>query len=721
MRRVPARPKPATALLALAAALLLGACVEPVPPPEPVDYTQWVNVFAGTDGVGHCHPCATTPFGAVQPGPQTGNFGWDYCGGYQWADTRIQGFSQNRINGTGSSELGDLLMMPFTGEALRKDYSSRFDKASEQAEPGFYGCYLQDYGIQAEVSCTPHVAILRFTADDGQPLKLLLDLQSAQIGSEERMFRRVLDCDQDWSDSLHVTGYTHSKAWNDRIIHYDIAFSRPYTVAAVLPFRDTSELIARRVLDFGPSAEPLLVKAAISVESISGAEQSIARELPGWDFDAVRAAAKAAWNEHLGRIDVDADPVHKRIFYTAMYHLMIHPCNIADAGEEPFYSTLSLWDTFRAAHPLFTLVAPEIVDGVVNSFLRYYDIQGFLPIWTLGGTDNFGMIGNHSVPVIVDAWIKGFEGFDPEALYRAVKRSLTENHIKYDWDAYDRCGYFPDDVTLVESVSRTLECGFDDWCAARLAEGLGHTEDAAFFDERAQYWHNVFDPNLKLMRARDSEGNWETPFDPFKVGHWKTGGAFTEGNSWQYTWHVLQDIPGLIDAMGGSEAFVAKLDSLFTIQGDLGEGETVDVSGLVGQYAHGNEPSHHVIYLYTMAGAPDKAADLLHEVWESQYKDGPDGLSGNDDCGQMSAWYIFTALGFYPVNPCGGEYIIGAPQLPRLSLKLPGERSFTVIADGLAEGKRRVASINLDGKPVTDWTIHHEDILRGGTLTFTMK
>ncbi|MBR1575417.1 MAG: GH92 family glycosyl hydrolase [Bacteroidales bacterium] len=694
--------------------LLAAACT------RNVDYTQYVNVFAGTDGAGHCHPCATTPFGAIQAGPQTGNFGWDYCGGYQWADTRIQGFSQNRISGTGSSELGDLLMQPFTGEAVRADYSSRFDKASERAKPGFYTCRLQDFGVTAEVSCTPHVAIHRYSADEA-PVRLLLDLQSAQIGSEQRMFHRVTEAWQDWSDSTRVTGYTHSKAWNDRVIYYDIEFSRPYTVAAVLPLRDTAERIARRVLDFGPSTEPLLVKAAISVESVEGARGSIAAELPGWDFGQVRDAARAAWNEHLGRIDIDADLVHRRIFYTAMYHLMQHPGNIADAGAEPFYSTMSLWDTFRAAHPLFTLVAPEIVDGVVNSFLRYYEAQGFLPIWALGGTDNFGMIGNHSVPVIVDAWMKGFRGFDPETLYQAVRRSLTEDHIKYDWSAYDRCGFFPSDVTTVESVSRTLECGFDDWCAARMAEGLGHAEDADFFDRRAGYWHNVFDPERHLMRARDSQGAWDTPFEPFRVGHWKTGGAFTEGNAWQYTWHVLQDIPGLMEAMGGRKAFVAKLDSLFTLRGDLGSGETVDVSGLIGQYAHGNEPSHHVIYLYTLAGAPDKAADRIHEVWESQYRDGPEGLSGNDDCGQMSAWYILSALGFYPVNPCGGQYVIGAPQLPRMSLHLPDGKTFTVVAKGLAPERRRVASVSLNGLPLDGWVIRHEDILRGGTLEFTMK
>ena len=685
------------------------------------DYVSMVNVFAGTDGAGHCHPCAALPFGALQPGPQTGNFGWDYCGGYQWRDTIIQGFSQNRISGTGSSELGDLLITPFTGEDVRSDYSSRFDKATELANPGYYSCTLTDAGIKAEMSCTPHVAIHRYTPQNGEPVKLLLDLQSAQIGSRERMYKRVVDCSVDYSDPDCVRGYTHSKAWNDREIYYEIRFNRPYTVSATLPLRDSAERIPRTVLDFGSSTEPLMVKVSISIESVGGATGNIASELPGWDFEAVRAEAGKVWNEHLGRIEIDGTPSQKRIFYTAMYHLMLHPNNIADVGQKPFYSTLSLWDTFRAAHPMFTLIAPEIVSDVVNSFMRYYRRQGFLPIWTLGGTDNYGMIGNHSVPVIADAWFKGFEGIEIEPLYEAIKRSLTENHIKYDWAAYDSCGYFPDDVALVESVSRTLECGFDDWCAARLAWALGREEDAAFFLRRAGYWRNVFDPETHLMRARNSKGEWETPFDPFRVAHWKTGGAYTEGNAWQYTWHVLQDPRGLMEAMGGREAFVAKLDSLFTLTGDFGSGESVDVSGLIGQYAHGNEPSHHIIYLYSLAGESDKAADLLHEVWTSQYKDGPDGLTGNDDCGQMSAWYIFSAMGFYPVNPAGGSYVLGAPQLKKMKLHLPGGKTFTVKADNISETNHRVSSVSLNGTRLDGATISHSDIVSGGTLKFTMR
>ena len=693
--------------------LLVAACTK-------TDYIALVNVFAGTDGAGHCHPCAALPFGALQPGPQTGNYGWDYCGGYQWRDTVIMGFSQNRISGTGSSELGDLLIMPFTGEAIRQSYSSRFDKATETAAPGYYKCTLTDYDIDAEVTCTPHVAFHRYSPC-GEPVKLLLDLQSAQIGSLKRMYSRVVDCSVDYSDPMRVTGYTHSKAWNDRTIYYEISFNRPYSVAATLPLRDTAEKYPRTVLDFGSSTEPLLVKASISIESTAGAHSNIEAELPGWDFEAVRADAKKVWNEHLGRIEIEGTQEQKRIFYTAMYHLMMHPGNIADAGQKPFYSTLSLWDTFRAAHPLFTLIAPEIVPGVVNSFMRYYHQQGFLPIWTLCGTDNYGMIGNHSIPVIADAYFKGFEGIDIEPLYEAVKRSLTENHIKYDWAAYDSCGYFPNDVALVESVSRTLECGFDDWCAARLAWALGREDDAAFFLKRSEYWRNVFDPETQLMRARNSKGEWETPFDPFRVAHWKTGGAYTEGNAWQYTWHVLQNPEGLMDAMGGREAFVTKLDSLFTLTGDFGDGEAVDVSGLIGQYAHGNEPSHHVIYLYSLAGERDKAADLIREVWTSQYKDGHDGLSGNDDCGQMSAWYIFSAMGFYPVNPASGEYVLGAPQLKKMKIHLPGGKTFTVEASNISQSNLRVASVSLNGKPIEGAKISHSDITSGGTLKFIMR
>jgi len=693
-------------IIGAAAALIAVSCT---------DYTAYVNCFSGTDGNGHCHPCACTPFGAIQVGPQTGNYAWEYCGGYQWADTTVMGFSQNRIDGTGSSELGDLLMMPFTGENVRESYVSAFSKESEVAFPGYYSCELTDYGIKAETTCTHRVSLLRFSSE-GAPVKLMLDLQSAQIGSEARMHKRVQDCSQDYSDPCHVRGYTHSKAWNDRKIYFDIEFNRPYTVVAELPLRDEAEKIARTVLDFGESVEPLMVKASISISSIDGASGNIAAELPGWDFEKTRKAATESWNEHLKRIEIEGTETEKNAFYTAMYHLMMHPNDISDYGEKPFYSTLSLWDTYRAAHPLFTVLTPEIVNDVVNSFMVYYKNQGFLPMWALGGTDNFGMIGNHSIPVIVDAYLKGFDGFDAEELYQAMYRSVTEDHIKYDWTAYDKCGYFPYDVTLVESVSRTLECCYDDWCAEQLAESLGHETDAEFFAARSQYYRNLFDPRIGLMRPRNSAGEWQDPFDPLLIGHFMTGGAFTEGNSWQYSWHVMHDVDGLIDLMGGRKAFVTKLDSLFVLSDARhGTGAIVDVSGMIGQYAHGNEPSHHVIYLYTLAGERQKAADLISETWHTQYLDGPEGLSGNDDCGQMSAWYIFSAMGFYPVNPCGGEYVLGLPQLPRMTVKLANGKKFTVIRHDGADGNSPVL---LNGKPLEGCAIRHEDIINGGTLEF---
>jgi len=653
--------------------MLLPACSE--------YFCKNVNLFAGTDGNGHCHPCACMPFGAIQTGPQTGNFAWDYCGGYQWRDTIIQGFTQTRIDGTGSSELGDLLIMPFTGEVLRQDYTCKFNKGTEKAVPGYYCCHLEDFGITAETTCSPHVALLRFTPDNREDaIRMLVDLQSAQIGSEHKMECRVVDARADFETSnTHITGYTHSKAWNDRTIYYDMEFSRPFTVEATLPLRDSAEVLPRKILDFGASKEPLMVKACISVSSIDGASRTLSEDLPHWNFEAVRKNAYKEWNTRLGTIEITAPQKTKRVFYTAMYHLMMHPNNIADCGQPPFYSTLSLWDTFRAAHPLFTIIAPDVAQGVVQSFPRYFQNQGFLPMWTVSGTDNFGMIGNHSIPVIVDAYLKGFKGFDAEQLYQQIKSTLTVSHIKCDWHSYDSCGYFPCDITKVESASRTLECCYDDYCAARMARALGHNEDAEFFEKRSGYWKNLFDPDYKLIRSRNSKGEWDTPFDPLLVGHHSSGGAFTEGNSWQYSWHVLHDARGLMEAMGGREAFVAKLDSLFTMPSELhGTGPVVDVSGMIGQYAHGNEPSHHVIYLYALAGEKEKAAELIHKVWSEQYLDAPDGLSGNDDCGQMSAWYIFSMLGFYPVNPCGGEYVVVEPQVEKARINIPGGKTFVI-------------------------------------------
>ena len=401
---------------------------------------------------------------------------------------------------------------------------------------------------------------------------------------------------------------------------------------------------------------------------------------------------------------------------------MIHPGNIADVGEEPFYSTLSLWDTFRAAHPLYTILAPEIVPGVVNSFLRYYDAQGFLPIWALGGTDNFGMIGNHSVPVIVDAWMKGFEGLRTEELYAAIHRSLTEDHIKYDWGAYDRCGYFPMDVTTVESVSRTLECGFDDWCAAQMARGLGHDDDAAFFEKRSGYWRNVFDPDYRLMRARDSRGNWRTPFSDIAYegpGSDNGWGDITEGFTMQYTWTVPHAFEDYMD-IAGKKFLRDRLDNMFTIEMSDDIPGAHDIWGRIGGYWHGNEPCHHVLYLYNKLGKPEECQKWVRYVADHFYGNKPDSLSGNDDCGQMSAWYIFNCLGFYPLCPGSNEYELGSPCLPGVTVRLSDGGLLKVRTKNWTPQNVHVKAVYLNGVKLKGTTLRYEDIRGGAELLFVM-
>lgn len=387
-----------------------------------------------------------------------------------------------------------------------------------------------------------------------------------------------------------------------------------------------------------------------------------------------------------------------------------------------YYSTLSLWDTYRAAHPLYTILTPEYVNDFVNSMIEHAKVQGYLPIWALWGKENYCMIANHAIPVVVDAYLKGFNGFDAEEAYTAIKNSLTVNHPKSNWDIYMKYGYYPFDVIKEESVSRTVESCYDDYCAAQLARNLGKEEDYTYFLKRSGFYKNLFDSRLGLLRGRDSKGNWRTPFNPFLLSHAGTsGGDFTEGNSWQYTWHVQHDIKGLIELMGGNEKFVQKLDSLFFLETRANNtGFTSDVTGLIGQYAHGNEPSHHVAYLYSYADRKDKTQFLIREIFDRFYLSKPDGLCGNDDCGQMSAWHIFSAMGFYPVDPISGEYVIGAPQLDKVVLTLPKGKTFTMEAKGLSTANKYVHSIELNGVPLTGLTIAHKDIMKGGHLIFVM-
>ncbi len=690
---------------------------------QPVNCTQYVNPFVGAAEFGHCFPGACVPFGLIQAGPETGNCDWAYCSGYQSTDSSINGFSQTRLNGTGCPDLGDLLILPFTGNPIRNEYKSTFNKKQEEASPGYYSVILSDFNIKTELTATEHVAIHRYTFNGTGKQQLLVDFQSALVGAKDQLYTHVLDAKVNIKGTKSISGYTQTKVWLDRTYYYTIEFNKPFVSKIELSKRNEQEKAPRYVFSFDlKPGESLLVKVALSSTGIEGAKKNLQAELNGWNFDDVRQSAQNKWNSLLSRVLIDGTTEQKDVFYTSMYHLFIQPNNIADAGQSPFYSTLSLWDTYRAAHPLYTILSPERVDGFVNSMLHQFDEQGFLPIWALWGKETFCMIGNHAVPVIVDAYLKGFHGFDVQKAYHAVKSSLTKNHRMSEWNIYDKYGYYPFDLVKTESVSKTLESGYDDYCAAQFAKALNKTDDYNYFSNRSLFYKNLFNPQNKLMRGKDSKGKWRVPFNSFELSHASTsGGDYTEGNAWQYTWHIQHDVQGLIKLMGSTDYFTAKLDSLFEMSGKKeGSGFVMDVTGLIGQYAHGNEPSHHVAYLYALAGKPWKTQKLVREICQTQYQDKINGLCGNDDCGQMSAWYIFTNFGFYPVNPCGGEFVLGAPQLQKSTIKLSNGKTFVVEAIHLSNENKYVQSVELNGSKYDKPTIWYKQIMAGGKLTFYM-
>ena len=552
--------------------------------------------------------------------------------------------------------------------------------------------------------------------------------------SHEDMLRHVKRADIDTSDRRGLSGSLDVNGWVSRSWHFALQTDRPRTAIAELP-RSETEKGPRYVLDFDiPVGGTLMVRLALSANSVAAAKRNLADELSDFGFDEVRRAARDSWNDLLSGIDIpDSDDADKTSLYTSLYHLYFQPNNIADAGNRPFYSTFSTWDTFRAAHPLYTILVPQLVPGMIDSMLEQGRRTGYLPIWTLWGKDNQCMIGTHSVPVIVDWFLKTVangaatqSAIDWRSTYAQIKDTLTKAHPgrhKERWDLVDRYGYYPFDLIKGESVSRLMECAYDDWCAGKMAEALGFAGDAAFFFKRAENWRSVFDVREKLVRGRDTTGAWRTPFDPFALGH----GAdiendFTEGNAWQYTWHIMQNPNGLVAAFGGKDAFAERLDRLFRLPENIvGAGFTGDVSGLIGQYAHGNEPGHHTAYFFQYAGRGDRTAEIVREVFDRFYLPKPDGLCGNDDCGQMSAWYLFSAMGFYPFNPCGGEYVLGAPQLSRVVLKLSGGKCFTVVAKHLSRENKYVKSVALNGNPLGGFILRHSDIMRGGELVFEMS
>ena len=703
--------------------------------------TRWVNPFIGTGAVqsslsGNNYPGATVPFGMVQLSPDTREApDWAQASGYDYNDSIIYGFSHTRLSGTGASDFIDILLFPTISDKRK----STFTHQHEQARPGYYQVLLKDEKIQAELTASVHVGVHRYTCSDGDQLKLWLDLDhSANKGSWNR---RIIQSQLRMVSPTVVEGYRIITGWAKlRKIYFHLEFSQPILSNQLYdgnrmyentPVINGTELRGLFCFDKKWNKE-LICKVALSPVSIENARLNMATEVPGWDFEYIARAAETSWEKELKKIIIQGTDLQKKIFYTALYHTMVQPNTMSDVnGEymasdyvtrsvakgEVHYSTFSLWDTFRAAHPLYTLIHTHRIPDFVKSMMRQYDYYGYLPVWQLWGQDNYCMIGNHSIPVIVDAVLKGVAGVDEEKAYEAVFNSSIVSHPNSPFEVWEKYGYMPENIQT-QSVSITLEQAFDDWCVAQLAKRLGKEKDYNHFMKRSAFYRNLFNSKTGFFQPKNDKGEWIEPFDPYKYGA-NGGYPFTEGNAWQYFWYVPQNIPDLISLTGGNKAFVAKLDTFFTVSYQSGALND-NASGFVGQYAHGNEPSHHVAYLYACAGEPWKTQKYVAYIMNELYNDSSSGYAGNDDCGEMSAWYVFGALGFYPVNPVSGEYVIGTPMLEEAVIQLPGRKTFTVKAPRKEDNEVYICSMKLNGEKYTKNYITHQDIMKGGILEFVM-
>ncbi len=702
-------------------------------PIEQPDYTQYVNPFIGTSGTGHTFPGATVPFGLVQLSPHTGNFTWDYHTGYQYRDSTIRGFAHTHLNGGANPVLGDILMLPFSNKNALESRTVPFSKQHEEAAPGYYSTYLHKDNINVELTSTARTGIQRYTFQKEGSYHILVNLDEVLYRYNPEV-PKVKEAYFTIENDTIISGYQRSYVKRvDRKIFFVIHLSKPCQNSYFVDAPVNRQL----VLDYPvTSKEELEVRVAVSTVSIASAKKNLQTESSGVSFEEIRENAVKQWNKHLSKVEIKGTEDQKELFYTNMYHLFIQPNNMADvegkyrgtddkiyqAPTGGMYSTFAFWDIYRAAFPLYTVLIPDKIGSFVASILRHYDEKGYLPAWPMLGHDTRVMIGNHAVPVIADAYLKGLANTDEEKAFEAIKATLTQNHWpKYDWTIYDRYGYLPSDKVNAEAVSRTLEATFDDWSAAQLARALDKPEDTEFFQRRSNYYKNLFDPQTKLMRGKNANGQWIEPFDPIKISHAGTSnGDYTEANAYQYTWHVQHDIDGLMELMGGKDFFAARLDSLFSMEPVIvGDGNTKDVSGLIGQYAHGNEPSQHIPYLYNYAGKPHKTQAMVREILDTMYKTTPDGYCGNNDFGQMSAWYILSSLGFYAVNPASGFFDIGAPSFAYASVKV-GNKPLEIKAINLTSENIYVKSVTLNGKVLSGYQIAYQDIMQGGELIFKM-
>ena len=721
------------------------------------DYTDFVNPFIGTGGHGHTYPGAVVPNGMIQPSPDTRIYQWDACSGYYYNDSTINGFSHTHLSGTGCGDYGDVLLMPTVGKqdyqamgskSQQMAYASAFSHQNEMAQPGYYSVVLDRYNVKAELTATKRAAIHRYTFPQSDESGFILDLDySLQRQKNEEMELEVI------SDT-EICGRKKTVYWAfDQYINFYAKFSKPFTYTMVtdsMALDEGGPLLptAKVLLHFNTKAgEEVYVKVGISAVDIDGARKNVEAEIPEWDFNGVRKAARASWNDYLAKIDIDTDDKdQKTMFYTALYHTGMQPNLFTDVDgrylgmdlkahqgsvNEPMYTIFSLWDTFRAYHPLMTIIDPDLNEAFIRSLIQKQREGGVFPMWELAGNYTGTMIGYHAVPVIVDAYMKGYHNFNVNEAYKACLRvaeydttgikcpPLVLPHLmpqaKY-WK--NKIGYVPCDKDN-EAVAKALEYAYNDWCISAFAESLGDAANHEKYAKFAEGYKTYFDPSTRFMRGLDSKGNWRTPFNPRSSTH--RNDDYCEGTAWQWTWFVPHQIDGLVELMGGREGFISKLDSLFTVSSVLeGENTSADISGLIGQYAHGNEPSHHIIHMYNYVGQPYRTQELVDSVLQTLYFNDPDGLSGNEDCGQMSAWYILNAMGFYQVCPGKPVYSIGRPLFNKATVNLKDGKKFTVIAKNNSRENKYIQSIVLNGKLLDEPFFTHQDIVDGGTLELTM-
>ncbi|MDR3350264.1 MAG: GH92 family glycosyl hydrolase [Prevotellaceae bacterium] len=708
------------------------------PADRPQSFTQYVNPYIGTGGHGHVFLGASVPFGLVQLGPSNIPQTWDWCSGYHISDSTIIGFSHMHLSGTGIGDLGDVNLMPAVGETalgrgVAGDYStgmfSLFRRATEKARPGYYAVHLDRCNVDVELTATKRAGFHKYTFPASDSAAIIFDLDNGQCWDRPVEGYLIQE-----SDTV-ISGYRYSTGWaSDQRIFFTAVLSKPvkrFTV--VTPEKAAAAEKSGRIYGLASfdtaERETVYVKVALSPVSIENAKLNMQAELPGWDFEQTVRDADEAWNEELGKIVfITGDEQVKRTFYTALYHTMIAPSEFCDVNNDyrgadgnihtsagfKNYTTFSLWDTYRAAHPLMTIIHPEKINDIIHSMLAIYRQQGKLPVWHLMGCETDCMVGNPGIPVVADALLKGYDGFDREEAYEAMRTSalLNERGMGYR----KQYGYIPFDLEE-EGLSKCMEYAIADWCVAQAAQALGKTADCRAFLESSKSYANYFDRATGFMRGRSSAGNFREPFNPFESVH--RDNDYTEGNAWQYTWLVPHDIQGLVECFGSRERFIEKLDSLFIAEGSLGEHASPDITGLIGQYAHGNEPSHHIAYLYSCVGQAWKTAGKVREILSTMYRNAPDGLPGNEDAGQLSAWYVLSALGFYQVEPAGGKYIFGSPIPDKAVIKVQGG-VFTVTAHNNSPGNKYIQRILLNGKPYNNRYIDFKDIAAGGTLELVM-